>query len=137
MPIQPVPIPSAPPAPSRSDPATFEERNDAAVEYQFNTLPGAIDQQAEATYINAQEAYQDARAAEAAAQAAVTAAGAEQWVSGQHYPMGATVWSEIDMQTYRRRVAGSSVIDPSLDPANWVQVGAFAEEEIWASVLAI
>lgn len=60
----PVPIPAAPPAPSRADPATFEERNDAAVEYQFNTLPGAIDQQSEATYQNAlagQQFAQDAK----------------------------------------------------------------------------
>lgn len=70
--VTPVPIPAAPPAPQRNDPATFEERNDAAVEYQFNTLPGAINQQSEAAYQNALESAQSASDAVAAKDIAVS-----------------------------------------------------------------
>lgn len=70
--IEPVPIPAAPPAPQRNDPATFEERNDAAVEYQFNTLPAAINQQSEAAYQNALSAHDDAQTAESAREAIET-----------------------------------------------------------------
>lgn len=51
--VNPPVIPPAPPAPQRNDPDTFEERNDAAVEYQFNTLPPALNAISQATYDNA------------------------------------------------------------------------------------
>lgn len=53
--VNPPVIPPAPPAPQRDDPATFEERNDAAVEYQFDTLPPALNAISDAAYQNALE----------------------------------------------------------------------------------
>lgn len=149
MPITPVPIPSAPPAPSRNDPATFEDRNDAAVEYQFETLPAAINQQAEATYQNALEGAQAASeagiarsAAEGFAQDAQTAAaaaaatvGAQEWQSGHAYAVGEAVWSPINMQTYRRSTAGTGSIDPSLDADNWALLGGASLATLHATAL--
>lgn len=143
MPIEPLPLPAIPPAPSRADPATFEERNDAAVEFQFNVLPPWIAGQVQRTFDNALESADNATlaetarvAAEAAADAASQSAGATEWESGKVYEMGDTVWSPLDFQTYRRRVAGSSTIDPSEDAATWVQVGII-RGKIWAATLAI
>lgn len=72
--VTPVPIPNAPPAPQRNDPATFEDRNDAAVEYQFETLPNAINQQVEAAYQNALESEEQAQIATAKASEALNSA---------------------------------------------------------------
>lgn len=75
MPIViPVPIPSPPEAPQRNDPATFEERNDAAVEYQFEALPTAINEQSEAAYQNALESKTQAETATTKASAAAGSA---------------------------------------------------------------
>lgn len=130
MPLPPLPLPTIPEAPSRADPTTFEERNDAAVEFQFNTLPPWIAEQVNRTFQNAMEAAQsaaqanaEADRAEAAADSASQTAGATEWVSGQAYVIGAAVWSPLDFQTYRRRVAGSSTIDPSEDAATWELLG--------------
>src|SRR5690606_36217898 len=106
-------------------------------EYQFETLPGAINQQAEATYQNALEGAQAATDAVAASQAAIAAAGAQLWESGKTYAQGEAAISRIDMQTYRRRTAGSGTVDPAEDPANWAQVGAVTSDDIWAATLAI
>lgn len=109
--ITPVPIPPAPPAPQRNDPATFEERNDAAVEYQFNTLPGAIDQQSEATYQNALFAKDQAEIAEqhkdAAEQAAIAADEDAQATAADRVQTGldAQATAEDRVQTGLDRVA--------------------------------
>lgn len=63
--VEPVPIPAAPPAPQRNDPATFEERADAYYAWQSEDLPDGIDAQAAATYENAQDAHASALAAAA------------------------------------------------------------------------
>lgn len=60
-----------------------------------------------------------ASAAAAAAETASYAAGVSQWVSGTTYVVGQTVWSPVNLQTYRRRVAGAGTTDPSLDSTNW------------------
>lgn len=65
--IIPLPIPPHPPAPSRDDPLTFEERNNAAVEYQFDTLPPAINQVAQSAYQNALETVSTAQIAQSSA----------------------------------------------------------------------
>lgn len=57
-------------------------------------------------------------AAASAASAAATA-GAAPWQSGSAYAQYAAAISLIDLQTYRRKTAGSSATDPSLDPTNW------------------
>lgn len=87
---------------------------------------------------NAESAKDSATTAQAAATAAVGAAGATEWEPGKLYALGDAVWSPIDLQTYRRRSAGSSTTDPSLDPANWARVGGtVTEDDLWASTLAL
>lgn len=61
--------------------------------------------------------------AEAAANSAQQSAGATEWESGKTYAAGEVVWSPIDFQSYRRRTAGSSTIDPSEDAATWELLG--------------
>lgn len=56
--------------------------------------------------------------AQAAAGSALVA-GAIVWVSGTTYAVGDARYSPINMQTYRRKVAGAGTTDPSLDLTNW------------------
>lgn len=78
MPISPVPIPAAPPAPQISDSQeVFNERAEAYVEWQTEDFVPAINTIADNVYDNALEAEQDAISAAAslaAANAAVLAA---------------------------------------------------------------
>lgn len=64
--------------------------------------------------------------ATAAANMAVSVVGAQEWVSGEEYEIGQSVWSPADLQTYRRRTTGAGTTDPSLDPVNWAAVQASA-----------
>lgn len=60
-----------------------------------------------------------ANTAKASADAAVLASGVAKWISGTAYAEGAPVWSPANFQTYRRKTAGSGVLDPAMDSANW------------------
>jgi hypothetical protein len=112
--ITPLPTP-----PSRSQsPETFSVDADAFL----GALPEfQSDANAQADYLDALavEVSDDATAAIAAAQAAIAGANVSEWVSGTTYAIGAVVYSPIDLQSYRRRVAGAGTIDPSLDGTNW------------------
>ena len=78
---------------------------------------------ASATAVSAANtATQQATSAAASAAAAQQASAAVQWVSGTTYTKGNVVWSPIDLQIYRRSVAGAGTTDPSIDTANWVQL---------------
>lgn len=59
--------------------------------------------------------------AQAAAGSALVA-GAVVWVSGTTYAVGDARYSPINLQTYRRKVAGAGTTDPSLDAVNWAIV---------------
>jgi len=59
--------------------------------------------------------------AQAAAGSALVA-GAVLWVSGTTYAVGDARYSPINLQTYRRKVAGAGITDPSLDLTNWAIV---------------
>ena len=59
-----------------------------------------------------------ATSATAAAGSALVA-GALAWVSGTTYAVGDARYSPINMQTYRRTIAGAGTTDPSLDATNW------------------
>lgn len=139
--ITPLPTP-----PSRGDPVNFAARGDAflgalplfqsecnvvAAECEANQvlssdwankLPGTVDgiEYSSKYYANASEASADA--AELAADAAAAAAGVTMWASGTTYAIGDCVWSPIDFQTYRCKVAGVSSTDPSADAATWVKL---------------
>ena len=91
-------------------------------------------QAADSARIAAQAAAADAQTA---ADAAAAPAGATKWDAGELYPEGAVVWSPIDMQTYRRREAGSGGADPSLDDTIWEFVGGVRRDGGEATDLVI
>ncbi|WP_321532261.1 hypothetical protein [uncultured Desulfuromonas sp.] len=119
--------------PSRmDDPETFSTKADDTMaklnswSTQANALAESVNGDKESSGQSASEALnsknaaaQGAAEALASANAAAVAAGAGRWVSGQAYAEGACAWSPLNYQTYRRKSAGSSATDPSLDVANW------------------
>lgn len=119
--IDPVPTP----APQRGDPITFSDRVDAFIRWltaavlQFTLL-------AQNVYNNAVDAFNSASsAANSATSAATQAANAESvvgipaWVSGTTYAKNATAISQVNFQSYRRKVAGAGTTDPANDTTNW------------------
>jgi len=74
--------------------------------------------------------------AESAAQAAAAAAGVAGWVSGSTYQKNVCAISQINFQTYRRRVAGAGTTDPANDATNWALLtgsGSFIPQPVAAS----
>lgn len=57
--------------------------------------------------------------AASSATAAAGTANAAAWVSGNNYLLNANAISQIDFQTYRRKIAGAGTIDPKLNQVNW------------------
>ena len=127
MPITALPTP----APSTSDPSTFDARADAL----FGALPTMITEanvlQAD---VNSKQVIASAAAvaaaaselnAEAAADAAASSASAVKWVSGTAYVIGNVVWSPVNYRPYRRKTNGAGTTDPSVDTTNWawIEVG--------------
>ncbi len=141
-------ITPSPVAPDRADRATFSPRATAWADWVKNHAVAEIAAVATNVYNNAIDAFSSAttataqadlattngaaqvalattQAGHAAASAAAAAAtaGAEPWVSGQVYAQYAACVSLIDAQTYRRTTAaGSGIIDPKNDTANYVNI---------------
>jgi len=116
-----------PDTPQRSDPATFPAKADAYVSWQADT--NAPEMVATVTAMNLAVAEVDADTVAAAASAlaasndALAAAASAAsvglpWVTGT-YATGDMRYSPLDFATYRRRTAGASATDPSLDPTGW------------------
>ena len=126
-------ITQLPPAPSRTDPATFSTRADTFVA----ALPTFVTEaNATAANVTAKENQSEASAAaaassEAAAAAsenqaleyrneAVAASGAVLWVAGTSYAIGDGVVSPTNFKSYRDKVGGVSNTDPANDLARWL-----------------
>jgi hypothetical protein len=58
-------------------------------------------------------------AATAAANTAQATAGATAWLAATNYAKNQCAISQINFQTYRRRVAGTTATDPMNDSTNW------------------
>jgi hypothetical protein len=129
-------ITALPTPPSRSDPANFADRGDAflgalptftteanALATDVNTKQGIATTQAGIATTQAGIATAQAVLAQAAADTASITVGAEQWVSGTTYAIGDVVWSPITYSSFRRITAGGGTTDPSLDNANWAELG--------------
>lgn len=85
-------------------------------------LPGELNSfadQANALAVEVSSAAVEATAQAAAAKAAV---GAAAWVSGTTYAKNVGAISQINFQTYRRRVAGAGTVDPANDSTNWAML---------------
>jgi hypothetical protein len=133
-----------PAPPQRSDPINFATRADAfltaipifAVE--ANTLATDVNSKQVAASTSASSASSSATAASTSASAAsasqIAAAASETaaaassssvaWVSGATYAVGNVRYSPINFLSYRRKLAGSGVTDPSNDPTNWAPLTA-------------
>lgn len=129
-------ISALPPAPSRSDPATFSAKSDA--------LLGALDQfvtetnaevagissavssagsSASAAAGSATAANNSAVAAAASASAAAATAGAVAFVPSQTYTLNQVAISGVNSQTYRHNATPSSLAtDPANDATNWTLI---------------
>lgn len=96
---------------------------------QANALAADVTAKSVATTTASQNAI--AAATDAAAVAGITA-----WVSGTTYAKNVAVISQVNFQTYRRRVAGSGTTDPANDSTNWAILtgdGAFIPQAVPAS----
>lgn len=118
-------ITQLPDPPSRTTPSQFSTRTDAFL----GALPGFVTEtNAVASEVNADKttavnsaAIAVTKAAEASSSAAmaISVAGLTRWTSGQTYTEGASVYSPINSQAYRRVSTGAGTVDPSLDRVNW------------------
>jgi hypothetical protein len=79
-----------------------------------NVMENAADAQASAVTANGAAA-----TAQSAADDAVALVGVNAWVSGTTYAKNVAVISQVNFQTYRRRVAGAGTVDPANDSTNW------------------
>lgn len=73
--------------------------------------------------------------AEPVMQQAIAAVGAVKWISGTTYTQNAVAISQVNFQTYRRRVAGAGTVDPANDSANWALLigrGSFIPQPVGA-----
>lgn len=104
-----------PQAPSRgSAPSQFIVRADAFV----SALPRLVSE------INsvADEVNANADRAQMHAETAVQTSGASAWVSGTTYSVNQVAISQINFQTYRRKINGVSSVDPANDPTGWASL---------------
>ena len=88
----------------------------------FNTVSGEVQTNATTAASGASTVTiqaESATASAAIASGAAASAGAVAWVSGTTYALGYLVYSPINLQNYRRKVAGAGTTDPSLDAVNW------------------
>ncbi len=126
--VSPPSVTPLPTPPSTASPSTFDSRADAFLgalptfqtennALAANVFANATDAAASAASAATQVTLATAQATAAAGSASV--AGATLWVSGTTYALGDARYSPINLQTYRRSVAGAGTTDPSLDPTNW------------------
>lgn len=123
-------------APSRSDRATFAARADAAWTWLFSTFFTWVGNfnawygtaNTELTALQADMAAKQeaaagsAAAASGSAAAASVTASATAWNAATAYLLNQCAISQLNFQTYRRIVAGTTATDPKNDLVNWVQI---------------
>jgi len=100
---------------------------------QLNVFGAQVTAIASDVTAKASAASASAQLAAASAIDAASIAGADAWVSGRTYAKNASAISQMNFQTYRRRVAGSGTIDPLNDSTNWAILngdGAFIPQAI-------
>lgn len=129
--------------PNQSQDQDVFDRNNAEMIAQYPEM--ARQMNAVADEVDAKAATVDAKTtatitasqnAVAAAQTATATASAAAWVSGTNYPLNSCAISQVNFQTYRRRVAGAGTVDPSNDTANWRLLtgnGAFVPQPVTSS----
>jgi len=141
------PMTDTPPFPALSDRAagSYNSKAFAFGTHMAETFNGELAAVAGSAAANAAEAAAKAVAASESAQTAVSAAedaaqlvGVNAWVSGTAYAKNVAVISQVNFQTYRRRVAGAGTSDPANDSTNWAMLtgaGSFIPQPVAASSL--
>ena len=130
-------ITALPTPPSRQDPVNFSSEADAflgalpAFGTEANALASEVNAAASSASSSASSATTAKNLAEAASAAAIAAANAPLWVSGTTYAVGDAVISPVDLQTYRRKIAGAGTTDPSLDSTNWSNLSSDFTGRTW------
>ena len=132
MPTAPTTIDTLPTPPTTADPTNFDARQDATLLAQQAMVPqinvqnllvyaNAVEAAASATTAATQVALATAQAVAAAtaASSASSTANITAWSAATAYTAGQSVYSPVNFLSYRRRVAGTTSTDPSLDPTNW------------------
>jgi hypothetical protein len=112
--------------PQTSDPTNFDARADALLATAPGGLPNMVTELNTAnTQINTVESNVTTKEASAAASAAaaLALAGAVMFNGATAYTLGQAAISGTNLLTYRRKSAGTSATDPSLDPTNWTPSG--------------
>lgn len=116
-------ITALPPAPDPAiHPRTEFAQIAAASVLGQRALPGELNNfadQANALAVEVSSAAVETIAQAAAAKAAV---GAAAWVSGRTYQKNEGAISQVNFQTYRRRIAGAGTTDPANDSTNWAML---------------
>jgi hypothetical protein len=135
MAITPLPLPT--PSRNQTEPVFVAAANAfLAALPAFGTEANALAANVNADQVAATDAANAAAASQTAAAASENAAnsvaGAGEWVSGA-YAKGATVWSPINFQTYRAKLAHTGAVDPAESPTNWAFVGVFPGTVIFKS----
>jgi hypothetical protein len=118
----------ASPDPATDTPALFSQKAAAMVLAQKGMIPQMNTFGAQANEL-ANDVTAKSAAAVAAAQTATSAAadatflvGVNAWISGTTYAKNVAVISQVNFQTYRRRVAGAGTVDPANDSTNWAML---------------
>jgi hypothetical protein len=131
----------ASPDPATDTPALFSQKAAAMVLAQKGMIPQMNTFGAQANEL-ANDVTAKSAAAVAAAQTAMSAAadatflvGVNAWISGTTYAKNVAVISQVNFQTYRRRVAGAGTVDPANDSTNWAMLtgsGSFIPQPVAA-----
>jgi hypothetical protein len=131
-------LPTAP-DPATDTPALFSQKAAAMVLAQKGMIPQMNTFGAQANEL-AIDVTAKSAAAVAAAQTATSAAadatflvGVNAWISGTTYAKNVAVISQVNFQTYRRRVAGAGTVDPANDSTNWAMLtgsGSFIPQPV-------
>lgn len=121
MPTTPPSITAAGSIPDPSDRGTYNARAYAFMTWMKNAV-SEFNAVVANVFANSQEAYNSAATANAAAASAASSAGAVAFNAVTVYAQYDNAISPIDYQTYRRKTAGSSPTDPSIDVTNWVRL---------------
>jgi hypothetical protein len=125
-------ITALPAPPQTSSPSTFDTLADAWLASlptfvtETNIVAGEVINNRDISIAQAGTATtQASNAATSASNALISAnnsaasASVTKWLNTTSYTQGAIVWSPINFQTYRNKVAGVNATDPSLYPTGW------------------
>jgi hypothetical protein len=118
-------ITALPAPPQTSSPSTFDTLADAWLASlptfvnETNIVANEVLANRDTSVTQAGNASTSASNALISANNSAASASVTKWLNTTSYTQGAIVWSPINFQTYRNKVAGVNTTDPSLYPTGW------------------